>query len=336
MSELKTKTDEDFEVFEDDEFEIEVDDADNESEDAKDEDADEEGRDTESEEEADASGGEDDSDEDSKKPRKSRTSRSSRRIHQLREEVKRLREENSQITESTKAQTEAMKKRAELETKRSEQISKLRSDQTTVSAALAAAIENDDPKAQAEAHAKLQEVGLKIAALESLDVDGIVGTSSEYGSVSKTEARRAPQLPEEAIEFMEDNAWIQEPLTADEKKLRREYRKLLKTKYDEDDFHDPEFYEELREEVQNIILENGYQIEGYDVAPKSKKQKTSPTKSRQTKTGGGKNVIRVTKQDKEFAEKMGLDLKEYAKYKRQYEKVGATKKTSSDVLKGWR
>jgi DNA repair exonuclease SbcCD ATPase subunit len=256
--------------------------------------------------------------EDKKKERR-RKSRATKRIHQLNQKLREQSEKYEKDLAEIRNSLSAKDQTAEIQG----EINSLQTKVQSATQKLAKAKEDNDATAEAQAQAELTQstFALQLANLRKNTPAPQQNTDDNV----KDDVGDPGDVPEAFSDWQEDNEWFSDPDSRDERRLKR-YASKIANQLAADGYTaaDDDFYEELDIALQDFVTEKGLDVEGFEVEtkkPTKKRSKKTPTgASDQTpfikrSKKDGKVTIRLTKGERETAERLGIDPKDYAKQK---------------------
>jgi hypothetical protein len=259
-----------------------------------------------------------------------RKSRAKERIQQLVQE----RNERDIELESLRKEMEELKRNSVSSKKESFSTQKqlLDSQIDVTKKALAKAIEDGNAGDQLELSDRLSDLKVD-SRIVSAQLDR-QEKELEYEKATDEDAKQAPitQLPEEMRYWIEDNPWVMNPSSREERKkiraLQKVSQELIQEGYSE---ADPEFYDELDKELEKEFGksgQDGVSLDNKDLdtsssqtenAPKQKKSKSSnrsPVSGAAATPASKSNKVSLTAQERALAKRMGISEARYAARKK--------------------
>lgn len=314
------------ETEEDQEGSVEIEYSQEEDDDFEDEDSDGE--------ESSESSGSDRQNNSRKSKGRSRKSRAQERIRQL-------------VAEKKKAEEEMMKLKSEMESFKK---SSLQSQKESVSAQknaitnqitdleqrLVRAIEDDDAATQAKLYREMNQLEVDRRVLEAQE-NKYSSQVTQDEDPTQQQQQQQLDLPEEMVYWLEENPWVTNPVSRDDRKrimaAREIGRELLQDGYLESE---PEYYEELDARLEKRFgsldeddveyeMKDKKQSSSQDVNRRSNNRRKTSSKKQavsgraSSAPASRKGKITLTPQDREMARSLNISEERYALRKKQYE-----------------
>lgn len=178
------------------------------------------------------------------------------------------------------------------------------------------AVESDDTKELFKLNSELSRVNSRLDRLQEWkQYEEAGGTEVEVDAEPTKQQQQLPQIPEpdeKAKAWHKENGWFHKDRAMTLYALDTHAR-LYNEGYNPNDFDDPDFgadayYGELNKAVREEFPERFK--EGGDSPPKAKQKVAGARRS-----SPGKDVVHLTKSEKEMAQRLNIDPKVYAKQK---------------------
>lgn len=256
--------------------------------------------------------------------------RAKRRIEALARERS---EQQQRAEEATRRAEEAERRAAEAEekfqkTQSSSQAAAIKALEDTIASLkkeYATSIVNDDVQGQADLNTEIAIAAAKLATLQAAASAEPVEAETKELPTKKRQARtpQPQQLPQRAIDWAENNLWFQEPESRAERQLgiraKHTIKELLTEGYDP---NDSDFFTELEADLTAFAKEKELEVGSFYKKPKTVRQKQSPRSGGTSTNEAGKVTLKITEEDKQFAKRMGLDVKAYVRRRHEATKAG--------------
>lgn len=251
--------------------------------------------------------------DDARRKPKRRKSRAQDRIKGLvaERDVERRRAEELEARLAKIEEDREKEKRQQLSARKQSAEALLESAQTE----LAQAYEAADPQAIAKATAKVSKYSTEQVAFSEFG-DEDTDTSKYVEEVPKEPTAPQSDVPEALTDWTTENDWFLNPENRAERRLRRYADKVSQELIDEGyTLDDDDLYDELDSKIAAFVKDKELDIDGFETVVKKEKRTERQTESPVQGSKGNtskKKAIRLSREDVDMAERMGVTLEQYA------------------------